>query len=1412
MLRRVLPALLLCAGLVQADWVDLQPASSGIRLLSNQNVIQLSCSVSGFETEAVDVNGQQMFQIRVPGAPISLEAGAPELPHFASSIVLPDQGDYKLEIVGGEYRDFDLQVAPSKGNLKRNIDPAMVPFELGAAYQQPVWPAERGFLRDPYILRDFRGQTLVCSPFQYLPEKGVLRVWQELELELHPIATAGINTIDRPAWPSRLDETFAKIYERQFINWGSDLLYNPMSEQGSMLIICADEFISDMADFVEWKRQSGIEVDLQALSAVGSTYTAIGNYVDSYYSSPGLTWLLLVGDADQMPTPTSFGGSSDPTYAKIVGSDNYPDILVGRFSATTSAQVQTQVLRSIEYERDASAADWYHHGLGVASNQGPGDDGEYDNVHMNNIRADLMGYTYDLVDQVYDPSGSASQVATSVNAGRSVINYTGHGSTTAWGSSGFSVSNINALTNDNMLPFIFDVACVNGQFDGYTCFAEAWMRATNGSEPTGAIGIYASSINQDWNPPMAAQDECNDLLVAEDCWTYGALCYQGSMLMMDEYGSDGYDMYDTWHVFGDPSVHVRTDSPLTMAVSHPASILNTASQLNLATGGVENALATLYYDGEILGQGTSDASGNCMVSIADDLPVGVDLTLTVLARNCVTYQGLVSTIPPEGAYVSVSQTVVAEGGALVNAATLNLDVELSNLGVETASAVTAVLSCEDPYVTVLQNSNTWGTIPAEGSVTLSDAFEISTAMGLPDGHNVQFEVLAASGGEEWESSFSLIAHAPVVEISSVTVLDSGGNGRLDPGETATLQIGLSNMGSQLANAFDALLSCGNADVSISADTDQLAALAAGASAVAEYSISVDAGASVGSVAWFNLDFDGSNLLADDVFDLTLGLILEDFESGDFSGYEWVQGGTADWQINSSAYEGSWCAKSGTISHSSSSEMSVTMDVSGDDVITFWYKVSSESGYDYLRFLVDGSQEGAWAGEVDWTEAEFDITEGTHTFTWRYYKDGSVSNGSDCAWVDYIVFPAGQPPAAPTMDVSPASIELSLMAGTSDTRDLIIGNSGTGELNWELSLVQDARQRHQNPSYKVDKSGYDPRPGTPGRPSGGPDDFGYSWIDSSEDGGPSYQWIDISSTGTAFTGTADDWNSGMIAMGIDFPFYGNVYDELSVCSNGWLSFTSTSTEYGNDPIPGTDEPHNLIVPFWDDLNPTLGDGEIYYLADTANERFIVQWQDVHHWGSENLHTFQVILNADGSILFQYETLQQLGSVTIGIENSDASVGLQILNNAEGYPSEGLAIEIVCDPQAQWLSATPQSGTTAVGGSSTVVVGFTAEELEPGDYTGSLTVSGNDPQNLSQQVPVTLHVLQAALDAPELQIVSSLYGLRLEWTAVEGASSYRVMEAEQGWGPWMELAHTSVPYLELNRAETGTVRAYRVIAIR
>ncbi len=133
---------------------------------------------------------------------------------------------------------------------------------------------------------------------------------------------------------------------------------------------------------------------------------------------------------------------------------------------------------------------------------------------------------------------------------------------------------------------------------------------------------------------------------------------------------------------------------------------------------------------------------------------------------------------------------------------------------------------------------------------------------------------------------------------------------------------------------------------------------------------------------------------------------DNFETGDFSALPWVQGGNANWVIESSTvWEGTYAAKSGTISNSQSSSIEFTINTAGREIISFYCKVSSESGHDNLIFYIDGDAFiiPGLSGEFGWSELTFNFPAGVHTFKWTYSKDSSGSSGSDCAWLDNIRF-------------------------------------------------------------------------------------------------------------------------------------------------------------------------------------------------------------------------------------------------------------------------------------------------------------------------------------------------------------------------------------------------------------------------
>ena len=145
-------------------------------------------------------------------------------------------------------------------------------------------------------------------------------------------------------------------------------------------------------------------------------------------------------------------------------------------------------------------------------------------------------------------------------------------------------------------------------------------------------------------------------------------------------------------------------------------------------------------------------------------------------------------------------------------------------------------------------------------------------------------------------------------------------------------------------------------------------------------------------------------------------IIEPFETGDFSLFDWQVDPTYPWTITTTnPYEGTYCMKSGGAGVANVvSNMTVTVNIPADGLMSFFGKISCESSWDYGYFYIDGVQKGSYTGAGNWAEKVFDITAGDHTFQWRYTKDGSVNSNDDCFYVDYITFYKQPAPPVPGM--------------------------------------------------------------------------------------------------------------------------------------------------------------------------------------------------------------------------------------------------------------------------------------------------------------------------------------------------------------------------------------------------------------
>ncbi len=1039
-----------------AEQVTVGPNQNQVRLVQSQsdNMV-LELTLGHFNREAVQINGSTWYHIDLKKAGLTLESGLPQLPVMAGSVIIPNTARMELSTVLSEYVDIPMQVAPSKGNLTRDIDPDSVPYSFSPFYSgTEAWPQSNSELTEPFILRDYRGITVRFVPFSYFPSTGTLRVYTKIQVALNNTGTDLTNSLSVPK--NSYSEEFEGIYENMFLNF-QQAKYPSLAEQGRILVIKHNMFDTDIMPWVNWKRQNGYQVDVVDVSVAGPTANNIKTYIQGQYDlNNGLMFVQIVGDAPQVPTLTSGGGGSDPSFALLAGGDSYPDIYVGRFSAQTVTELQTQVTKAVEYERDRVAGNvWLQKAMGIASNEGggsQGDMGESDQAHMELIRTDLLGYGYTSVDQMYQTQGAtAAQVSANLNQGRGFINYVGHGSDTSWVTTGFSNTHVNALTNDNMLPVIVSVACVNGNFTSQTCFAEAWLRAKNNStgEPTGAVAMYASTVNQGWNPPMRGQDEVTDLLVAEAKKTIGGLYFNGSSKMIEVYGTSGISEYKNWTIFGDASLMVRTKDPMPLTANYNPILFMGMNSFTVDT--IAGARVTLSANGTVYGHAIADLTGNAVVSIPTPPVEPMDLTLTITAFNREAHIATVQVLPSTGPYVVVTGMTVTDNNN--NQAdfgeTVNIGFGLNNVGSGAAQGVVMNLSTTSPYLTVLSGQDSIGDIPAETTGGTVTGFTIQIAANAPDQHVAPLDLLITlSDNTTYAYTRNLTVNAPNMQWGAILVDDSVGNnnGRVEAGETVTLNFPINNLGGAQANDLISALAINNGtNVSDPVQTT-FTALPAGGSVNMIYTVTFSSQIPVGTTINMTAMVFSGMYSAMQTYTMNVGQVMEGFEGG-FGGYDWVFA-NGNWTTVPGSYNGTTAARSATISHNQNTSMSVTMVSQAAGNISFWKKVSSEQNYDYLKFYINNTLKNQWSGTNDvWSQLTYPVNAGTNTYKWEYVKDSMVSSGDDCAWIDDIIFPStGGTTGAPMISMDITSLDYGdILLGETPVLPVTINNVGDAVL-------------------------------------------------------------------------------------------------------------------------------------------------------------------------------------------------------------------------------------------------------------------------------------------------------------------------------------------------------------------------------
>ncbi len=818
---------------------------------ANENTEQLSLKPNGFilreSISAFDMINKETkdgtyHRIELNGLSKTFDAGKPDLPVMNRLIEVPLNADAKIKVLNYEEEIVDLknygierQIIPAQPSLSKSDDPEKVKFhkdkEIYSRNQffkkEMVRIEDRGYLRDKHLA------YIEISPFSYNPVSNTLKVITNIEIEVNYVQKnspklTNVSKLQSPYFKDIVYNTINKSEESK------ELINAPVK----YVIVSDRMFEETLQPFIEWKTMKGYHVIEAYTDIIGTSKADIKNYLQDLYDNPSdgvsPTFVLLVGDVDQIPAYSSSGHYTDLYYFEYTG-DKLPEVFYGRFSAESIEELQPQIDKTLEVEKyempDPSYLDNVVLVAGVDGGMAPTHGNgaiNYSNAYYTNTDNGITSYYYLYGDDSgvmsSNSSGASASIRSYISEGVSFSNYTAHCGSSGWSDPSFTKSHIEGLTNEHMYPLIIGNCCQSNTFYDDDCFGEEILMAAN----KGAVGYIGGSDltywDEDyyWGVGLASSITANPTYEgtglgaydrffhlngeAKEDWyiTQGQINVAGNLAV--EASGSGLKTYywEIYHLMGDPSLTPYVTVPETLFANYESEVIIGVNAFEVITE--ENAYVAISKDGVLLDARLANESGMVNLSFEPLSEVG-ELDLVITKQN---RQPLIDKIyikPASTPYVIVDYHLIDDdlGNSNLEAdygETIKLDVQFKNVSDSyDALNLIANLTSNDTNLVITDNTENLGTILKSDSAKVEGAYTIQLKNKFNDQHEIPFEVVVAGKDSEnndytWDSKFSIIVNAPELEIEDLFIDDSeeNDNGILDPGETADISLIVANNG------------------------------------------------------------------------------------------------------------------------------------------------------------------------------------------------------------------------------------------------------------------------------------------------------------------------------------------------------------------------------------------------------------------------------------------------------------------------------------------------------------------------------------------------------------------------------------------------------------------------------------------
>ncbi len=745
--------------------------------------------------------------------------GEPSLPVANKLIAIP----YGVKDVTVEVKSYNTKVYaladygvkalyPQQPLLFKNQKPEDVPF----AYNEKAY-THKGFAERPIAevkiqgtMRGIQVGALTVNPVQYDAASNSIRVFNDIVVEVR------YSQYDKSTAYNEFARTFspyfAGVYGQMF-NWRDDVYdQHPDLWQApvKMLVIANRMFEDALQQWLAWKTTKGFYLNVNYTDEIGSNASAIRAFIQEEYDKDAPTFLVIVGDKEQVPasaTGSETNCVTDLQYSSIDG-DQFPDMYHSRLSATSAAQLTAMLNKALEYEQYTMPDPSYlNNALLIAG----ADNGYGVEVGRPTIWY-ASNYYYNTehgFDNVYEFShGSYTNCYSYLSSGVGFANYTAHGSQTSWADPEFNVNNVNNLTNEHKYFLAIGNCCQSGDWGYGTCFGEAMVRAEN----KGAYAYIGSCPNTTWyndyyfgvgatnrhDGTMPTFEETT-MGMYDAAWVddaYNTVC---SYMFIGNLAGNaaqalGYQMHSAtlyywqaYHVLGDGSVMPFRIQPTENTISHMPTL---PIGIDFFTVSAEpGSYVGISKDGVLYGAGMIDESGTTDIQISP-ITSGGDVTVCVTHPQFIPYTAIIPAAALDGAYVAVDSFTPANVHVGDES---SMSVTFKNVGTEPTNGTTNItLTCEDDNLTITNGTGSFESLDPEATVQVN-GFTYRVAEGVADGTRFTIQITAVCGDETWEGKAIITAGEAVLQFEGMA--NAGG---FEPGETLSVTASFKNTGHYMA--------------------------------------------------------------------------------------------------------------------------------------------------------------------------------------------------------------------------------------------------------------------------------------------------------------------------------------------------------------------------------------------------------------------------------------------------------------------------------------------------------------------------------------------------------------------------------------------------------------------------------------